>query len=63
MTQMSTHNRTGRAFGWGEAGRDVLLNQGVPRGLLRAVAVVKNRGTARPPLGLLANGLNATIPK
>ena len=38
-------------LGLGEEGRGVLLNQAVPRGLFRAVALVVNRGAARCPLG------------
>ena len=41
----------GSVFDLGEEGRGVLLNQAVPRGLFRAVAVVVNRGAARGPLG------------
>ena len=53
----------GSVFGLGEEGRGVLLNQVVRRGLLRAVALVANRGAIRRPLGLPASGLHARPPK
>ena len=53
----------GSVFGLGEEGRGVLLNPAVQRGLLRAVARVVNRGAIRHPLGLLASGLHARLPK
>ena len=57
---------TGSVFGLGEEGRSVLLHQAVQRGLLRAVALVVNRGAIRrllPRTGLPANGLHARLPK
>ena len=54
---------TGSVFGLGEEGRSVLLHQAVQRGLLRAVALVVNRGAIRRPLGLPASGLHARLPK
>ena len=54
---------TGRLFGLGEEGRSVLLHQAVQRGLLRAVALVVNRGAIRRPLGPPASGLQATLLK
>ena len=50
-------------FGLGEEGRGVLLHQSVQRGLLRAVALVVDRGAIRRPLGLRADGLHARLPK
>jgi hypothetical protein len=41
----------------------VLLHQAVQRGLLRAVALVVNRGAIGRPLGLPADGLHARLPK
>ena len=54
---------TGSVFGLGEEGRSVLLHQAVQRGLLRAVALVVDRGAIRRPLGLPASGLHARLPK
>ena len=45
-----------------EAGR-VLLHQAVQRGLLRAVALVVDRGAIRHPLTLQASGLHAGLPR
>ena len=50
-------------FGLGEEGRGVLLHQSVQRGLLRAVALVVDRGAIRRPLRLPANGLHARLPR
>ena len=57
--QLST--RTG--FGVGEEAGCVLLHQAVQRGLLRAVALVMDRGAIRRPLGLPADGLHDGLPK
>ena len=54
---------TGSVFGLGEEGRGVLLHQSVQRGLLRAVALVVDRGAIRRPLGLPANCLRSRLPK
>ena len=53
----------GCVFGLGEQGRSVLLNQAVQHGLLGAVALVVDRGAIRRPLGLLADGLRARLPR
>jgi hypothetical protein len=45
-----------------EAGR-VLLHQAVQRGLLRAVALVVDRGAIGGPLGLPADGLHDGLPR
>ena len=50
-------------FGLGDEGPGVLLHQAVQRGLLRAVALVVDRGAIRRPLGLPADGLHARLPK
>ena len=39
------------------------LHQAVQRGLLRAMALVVQRGAIRRPLGLLADGLHARLPR
>ena len=46
-----------------QEGRGVQLHQAVQRGLFWAVALVVNRGAARRPLGLPANGLHARLPR
>lgn len=48
-------------LGLGEEGRGVLLHQAVQRSLLRAVALVLDRGAIRRPLGLPADGLHAWL--
>jgi len=55
--------RTSDGFGLGDEGCGVLLHQAVQRGLLRAVALVVNRGAIRRPLGLPADGLQVRLPK
>jgi len=55
--------RTSDGFGLGNEGCGVQLHQAVKRGLLRAVALVVNRGAIRRPLGPPANGLHARLPK
>ena len=49
---------TGSAYGLGEEGCGVLLQQAVQRGMLRTTALVVDKGAIRPPLGLPA-GLHA----
>ena len=46
-----------------EEGGCVLLHQAVQRGLLRAAALVVDRGAVRRPLGLPANGLHTRLPR
>jgi hypothetical protein len=53
----------GSFFGLGEEGRSVLLHEAVQRGLLRAVALVVNRGAIRRPPCVPASGLHARLPK
>ena len=50
-------------FGLRDEGRGVLQQAAVQQGLLRAVALVLNRGAIRRPLGLPADGLRARLPK
>jgi hypothetical protein len=45
-----------------EAGR-MLLHQAVQGSLLRAMPLVVQRGAVRRPLGLLADGLHARLPR
>jgi hypothetical protein len=54
---------SGGRLGLCEEGRGLLLHQAVQRGLLRAVALVVDRGAIRRPLGLPANGLHARLPR
>ena len=49
----------GAGLGVGDETRGMLLHQAVQRGLLRAVALVVQRGAVRRPLGLPADGLQA----
>jgi hypothetical protein len=53
----------GAGFGVGDEAGRVLLHQAVQRGLLRAVALVVDRGAIGRPLGLPADGLHATLPR
>ena len=50
-------------FSLGDEGRSLLLHQTIQRGLLRAVALVVDRGAIRRPLGLAASSLHARLPK
>jgi len=54
---------TRAGFGVGDEAGCVLLHQVVQRGLLRAVALVINRGGIRCPLGLPAEALHDGLPK
>ena len=53
----------GAGFGVGDKAGRVLMHRAVQRGLLGAVTLVVDRGAARRPLGLPADGLNARLPK
>ncbi len=53
----------GAGLGVGDEAGRMLLHQAVQRGLLRAVALVVDRGAIRRPLGLPADGLHARLPK
>ena len=53
----------GGGFDLGEEGRGVLLDQAVPRGLLRAAALVVDRDAIRRLVGVLHRGLHARLPK
>jgi hypothetical protein len=53
---------TRACFGVGDEAGYVLLHQVVQRGLLRAVALVMDRGAIRRPLGLPADGLHDGLP-
>jgi hypothetical protein len=52
----------GAGFGVGDEAGCVLLHQVVQHGLLGAVALVKDRGAIRCPLGLPADGLHDGLP-
>ena len=54
---------SGAGLGVGDEAGRVLLHQAVQRGLLRAVALVVDRGAIRRPLGLPADGLHARLPR
>jgi len=72
LSSLAQLSRTGRwraQFGpggrlcLGDEGHGVLPHQAVQRGLLRAVTLVVDPGATRRPLGLLANGLQARLPR